>query len=127
MAYTSHFNNLARQSARASAAGDSNILKTSAIIGLASGLVSAGLYFLYRQYSGATSGSHSIDRMAQLKQELINELNAKPIEAEKDPKDQFMTRDFMVYMFKLLYTYQTVGKEVVKDQNLERRVTYLRE
>lgn len=54
-------------------------------------------------------------------------MNAKPIEAEKDPKDHFMTRDFMIYMFKLLYTYQTVGKEVVKDQNLERRVTYLRE
>jgi hypothetical protein len=53
--------------------------------------------------------------MSQLKQELINELNAKPIDAEKDPKDHFMTRDFMIYMFKLLYTYQTIGKEVVKD------------
>jgi hypothetical protein len=75
MAFTSHLNNLAKHSARASSGGDSNILKTSAIIGLASGLVSAGLYFLYRQYSGASAGPTAQDRMAQLKQELINELN----------------------------------------------------
>ena len=59
MAYTSHFNNLAKQSARASAGGDSNILKTSAIIGIASGLISAGLYFLYRQYSAASSSQNN--------------------------------------------------------------------
>ena len=127
MAFTSHLNNLAKQSARASSGGDSNILKTSAIIGLASGLVSAGLYFLYKQYASASSGPTAQDRMAQLKQELINELNAKPIEAEKDPKDHFLTRDFMIYMFRLLYTYQTIGKEVVKEQHLECRISHLRD
>ncbi len=62
-----------------------------------------------------------------MKQELINELNAKPIEAEKDPKDHFLTRDFMIYMFRLLYTYQTIGKEVVKEQHLENRIDFLRD
>lgn len=65
--------------------------------------------------------------MEQLKQELLNELSAKPIEPEKDAKDHFLTRDFMVYIFRLLYTYQTIGKEVVKEQHLERRIQCLKE
>ncbi len=57
----------------------------------------------------------------------MNELNKRAIEPEKDPRDHFMTRDFMIYMFRLLYTYQTIGKEVVKEEHLERRISYLRE
>ena len=67
------------------------------------------------------------DRMHRLKQELINELNSRPIEPEKDPKDHFMTRDFMIYIFKILYTYQTIGREVVKEQHLEKRIANLKE
>lgn len=120
MAYTSHFNNLAKQAARiqeqsSKTGGDSKILKASAIIGLTTGLVSACAYYLYKQYTSASDNSHSQDRMAQLRQELMNELNSKSIEPEKDPKDHFMTRDFMIYIFRLLYTYQTIGKEVVKE------------
>jgi len=65
--------------------------------------------------------------MHLLKQELINDLSSKPIEPEKDPKDHFLTRDFMIYIFKKLYTYQTIGREVVKEQHLEKRISHLRE
>ncbi len=33
----------------------------------------------------------------------------------------------MIYMFRLLYTYQTIGKEVVKEQHLENRIDFLRD
>jgi hypothetical protein len=65
--------------------------------------------------------------MSILKQELINELSTKSIVPEKDPKDHFLTRDFMIYIFKILYTYQTIGREVVKEQHLEKRIAHLRE
>ena len=48
------------------------------------------------------------------------------IEPAKDPLDKIMTRDFMIYLFKVLYTYQTIGKEVLKEEIQERRVQYLR-
>jgi len=32
----------------------------------------------------------------------------------------------MIYLFRVLYTYQTIGKEVVKEQHLEKRISHLR-
>jgi hypothetical protein len=37
-----------------------------------------------------------------------------------------MTLDFMVTLFRLLYTYQTIGREIVKEEILERRISHLR-
>ena len=53
--------------------------------------------------------------MSLLKQELIRELRQKSINAPKDA-DYTMPREFMVYLFRLLYTYQTIGKEILKEQ-----------
>jgi hypothetical protein len=57
MAFTSHLNHMAKQASKAHSShhqaalpGDSKLIKASAIIGLATGLVSAGLYILYRQF-----------------------------------------------------------------------------
>lgn len=88
-------------------------LKFSALIGLASGLASAGLYYLYTRQSGQVD--RASDQMSLLKQELIRELRQKPINAPKDP-DYTMPREFMVYLFSMLYTYQSIAKEVIKEQ-----------
>ncbi len=53
--------------------------------------------------------------MSLLKQELIREMRQKSIHAPKD-EDYTMPRDFMIYLFRLLYTYQTIGKEILKEQ-----------
>lgn len=37
-----------------------------------------------------------------------------------------MTLDFMVTLFRLLYTYQTIGREIVKEEILDRRIAHLR-
>lgn len=37
-----------------------------------------------------------------------------------------MTLDFMVTLFRLLYTYQTIGREIVKEEILDRRISHLR-
>jgi hypothetical protein len=54
--------------------------------------------------------------MQILKQELIKELRTYPINPEKDPKDCAFTRDFLVtVIYKLIYKYQVIGKEIVKE------------
>ena len=59
--------------------------------------------------------------MQVLKKELFKELKQRPIEAPKD-NDYTFTREFMVFFFRILYTYQTIGKEVVKEQLFEKRI-----
>jgi hypothetical protein len=36
--------------------------------------------------------------------------------------DYAFTKDFMVLLYKILYTYQTIGKEVVKEQAFFKRI-----
>lgn len=38
-----------------------------------------------------------------------------------------MSRDFMIYLFRILYTYQTIGKEVLKESIFEKRIELLKE
>ncbi len=67
----------------------------------------------------------SRDRKAILKRELLNELKKYPIEPQKD-RDYIMTRDFMIDLFRLLFTYQTIGREIMKEEILDRRIEHLR-
>jgi len=98
------------------------VIKTSLITGLAVGLVSAASFYLYRIYGGASSDVMSVkDRRALLKRELLNELKKYPIDPPKD-QDYIMTRDFMIDLFRLLFTYQTIGREIVKEEILDRRI-----
>lgn len=54
--------------------------------------------------------------MQILKQELIKELRQYPINPVKDPIDCAFTRDFLVtVIYKLIYKYQIIGKEIVKE------------
>ena len=62
-----------------------------------------------------------MDELSLLKAELVKDLRSRPIEAPKDA-DYALSRDFMVYLYRQLYTYQTIAKEVVKEAQLERRV-----
>ena len=55
----------------------------------------------------------------------MDELSKYPIEAPKD-SDYIMTRDFMITLFRLLFTYQTIGREVVKEELLEKRIQHLK-
>ena len=93
MAYTQHLNMLAKQAAQSEGG---SAVKISAFLGLASGLASAGLYYLYTRQQSQVDGAS--DQMSLLKQELVRELRQKPINAPKDP-DFTMPRDFMVYLF----------------------------
>jgi hypothetical protein len=45
---------------------------------------------------------------------MIRELKQYDIEAPKD-KDYTFPREFMVQLYKILYTYQTIGKEIIKE------------
>jgi hypothetical protein len=65
------------------------------------------------------------DRRILLKKELMNELGKHPIDPPKD-QDYIMTRDFMIELFRLLFTYQTIGREIVKEEILEKRIVHLR-
>ena len=105
---------------------ESNAIKTSLIAGLAMGLVSAAGLYLYRIYGGASSDEMSgKDRRALLKRELLNELKKYPIQPPKD-QNYMMTRDFMIDLFRLLFTYQTIGREIMKEEILDRRIQHLR-
>ena len=50
-----------------------------------------------------------------LKKELIKELRLHPFNAPKD-EDYAFTKEFMVLLYKILYTYQTIAKEIAKEQ-----------
>jgi hypothetical protein len=63
--------------------------------------------------------------MDVLKNALIKELRERSHNAPKGADFTF-TRDFMVYLFKLLFTYQTIGREVLKEQIFEQRINLLK-
>lgn len=63
--------------------------------------------------------------MELLKKELIKDLRQRPITAPKDA-DYTFTSEFMVYLYRQLYTYQTIGKEVLKEQIFEKRIALLK-
>ena len=56
----------------------------------------------------------------------MKELRQYPIEGPKD-LDYTFTREFMVKLFKILYTYQVIGKEIIKEEHFNRRLQYLQE
>lgn len=119
MAYTQQLNNLI---AKESHSEGTAAVKLSAIFGLASGLASVGLYYLYLRLHGPVRNQ---DQLSLLKAELVKELRKREIEAPKDA-DFTLTREFMVYLYRQLYTYQTIGKEVAKETQHERRVHLLK-
>lgn len=57
---------------------------------------------------------------------MISELSKYPIEAPKGG-DLIITREFLVTLFRLLYTYQTIGREAMKEEILEKRIKYIKE
>jgi hypothetical protein len=64
----------------ATSSSDSKILKVSALVGAAAGLLSATALYFYKYYGSNTSSSMSpSDRKALLKRELMNELAKYPI------------------------------------------------
>jgi hypothetical protein len=66
--------------------------------------------------------------MGVLKQELVKELRQKEVNPPKDSIDEtVMSRDFMIYLFRILYTYQTIGKEILKESIFEKRIELLKE
>lgn len=65
--------------------------------------------------------------MQILKGELLRELKLTPIDPPKSPEDRTMTRDFMVYLFRILYTYQTIAREVQKEEIFEQRIQLLQQ
>ena len=89
------------------------------------GLLSAAAFYLYRSYSGSSSGLSAGDRRAILKRELLNELSKFPIDPPKD-EDYLLTKDFMILLFRLVFTYKTIGREIVKEDILEKRIAHLR-
>jgi hypothetical protein len=56
--------------------------------------------------------------------ELLNDLRQHSCEPKKE--GYFFTKDFMILLFKIMYTYQTIGAEVVKEDLFERRIEALR-
>ena len=59
--------------------------------------------------------------MQTLKMTLVNELRQMGINPPKT-EDYTFTKDFMVTLYKILYTYQTIGKEIVKEQFFHKRI-----
>lgn len=90
------------------------------MIGAAGGLIASSAFYLYK---ANVLGRVNEDEMTMLKKELVKELRQKPINTPKDADFTF-PRDFMVYLFKTLYTYQTIGKEIVKEENFHKRISH---
>ncbi len=112
--------------AQSSNASNSKILKIAAIIGASAGVIGTAIMYAYKSFSSGSEVAISpTERRACLKRELLNELGKYPIEPPKD-QDYIMTKDFMITLFKILFTYQTIGREVVKEEILDRRIQHLR-
>ena len=99
-------------------------LKTSAIVSLTCGLVSSGLYYLFLRSTRATASSQ--DQIEIVKRELIKELRQRSFNAPKD-QDYTFPVEFMVYLYRQLYTYQTIAREVLKENIFTRRIVFLKE
>lgn len=61
----------------------------------------------------------------QLKKNLINVLKEYPIDGPKDA-DYTFTKDFMLLLFRVLFTYQSIAKEIVKELNFQQRLEFLK-
>ena len=89
-----------------SSKSDSTIFKISALVGLAGGLTTSLIYYAL---SNGSSNSGSSDQISILKQALIQELRkyskTNSISPAKDPIDYTFSRDFMVYIFRTLFTF----------------------
>ncbi len=81
---------------------------------MAGGLVTSLIYYAIARGNSVVG---SADELDLLKQELIKELKdyalTNSINPPKDPKDFTFTREFMIYIFRILYTFQTVAKQVI--------------
>ncbi len=44
-------------------------------------------------------------------------LKEYPIDGPKSQGDYCFTKEFMILLFKIMYTYQTIAKEIVKEQS----------
>lgn len=99
-------------------ASDSSIIKISAIVGLVSGISSAALYYLL------TKPAENVNQMKTLKMTLIKELRQHNINPPKND-DYTFTKEFMILLYKILFTYQTIGKEIVKEQYFVKRIEAL--
>jgi len=65
--------------------------------------------------------------MARLRAELISELQQHPVKAPKDPKTFTFTKEFMVMIYRLLYTYEQIAKQLAQEEHFEKRVRLLQE
>ena len=90
-------------------------------MGLAGGLVSSAVYYLLSKRLAAAAE----DEIVTLKKNLVQELKQHPFDPSKGD-DYLFTREFMGLLFRLLYTYQTVAREVVKEQYFQMRLEHLR-
>eukprot|EP00347_Sterkiella_histriomuscorum_P018892 403343773 len=102
---------------------DSNILKVSAMVGLAGGLASSLVYYIVHK-TFLSSGSQE-DDLVVLKKELIKELRQIPFNGPKGD-DYIYTQEFMVVLFKLMATYQTIAKEIAKENSFQQRIELLK-
>ena len=98
------------------------VLKMAAIFGLAGGLSSAAAYYLYARVSKATV----VDEMEELKKLLLGDLRQHSFIPATDPVDYTFTRDFMILLFRTMYTYQTIAKEIKKEQSFHKRIDCLK-
>lgn len=94
------------------------------MVGLAGGLITSGLLYVAQKTFLASAPTE--DEMVTLKKELIKELKQYPIDGPKEA-DYTFTKDFMITLFKLMYTYQVIAKEIVKESGLWQRLEYLRD
>ena len=56
-----------------------------------------------------------------LKRELIKELKQRDFNPPRD-EQKVLTLDFMIYLYKILYTYQIIGGEIMKENNFTKRI-----
>lgn len=123
MAYTQH---LLKHQQLSGSSNSSDIFKYSFLVGTAGGLLASSLFYAYKAnvIGGILGFGKSQDQIDLLKKELIRELKTHSIDVPKDA-DYTFNKDFMVFLFKMLYTYQTIGKEIVKEQTFAKRIQHL--
>lgn len=73
----------------------------------------SSLVYYIAQRTFLSSGSQE-DTVVILKRELIKELRQHPINPTKG-EDFILTQEFMIKLYKILGTYQTIGREIVKE------------
>lgn len=96
----------------------SNPVQVAASIGLSVGLLGSAAYYFF------SKGGNQLTQKQLFMKELLNDLRQHSCEPKKE--GYFFTKDFMILLFKIMYTYQTIGAEVVKEDLFERRIEALR-